>query len=217
MSQLVVDLETLTPEKAKTFAGMILAIGGVPMDEEIEPAIDPAKTFGPTGTVDLKAPYIEIPAASPAPPPPPPAAQVGVSVTTDNAGLPWDSRIHASTRGKNADGAWKLKRGVEKATVDAVQAELKRAMGIAPAGPQLVPSPAAPPPPPPTAADDRAEYVALIGRASAAQGAGKITIDQINKCLEVVGVSSWPTLGQRLDLVPAAGALIDGIIAGLSA
>lgn len=47
------------------------------------------------------------------------------SVELDSKGLPWDERIHASTKAKIASGAWKAKRGVEDALVTQVEAELR--------------------------------------------------------------------------------------------
>lgn len=43
----------------------------------------------------------------------------------DSTGIPWDERIHAGTKGKNKDGSWKGKRGVDDATIASVTAELK--------------------------------------------------------------------------------------------
>lgn len=69
--------------------------------------------------------------------------------TVDKAGLPWDERIHAATKAFNADGSWRKRRGVQDATVTAVEAELRA--GAAPAMP--MPAPAAIPlPVPPVAA-----------------------------------------------------------------
>lgn len=97
-------------------------------------------------------------AAAPTPPPPPSAPAAG-GVETDNRGLPWDARIHASTKVKNNDGTWRNKRGVEKALVEQVEAELRQVMA-APAAAAPMPSgdapdtddddtaaPVAPPPP----------------------------------------------------------------------
>jgi hypothetical protein len=42
----------------------------------------------------------------------------------DSRGLPWDERIHAGTKATNADGSWRNKRGVDKALVETVEAEL---------------------------------------------------------------------------------------------
>jgi hypothetical protein len=64
-----------------------------------------------------------------APPPPPPPAGVEVDV----AGLPWDARIHASSKTKNADGSWRAKRGVDDAIVATLTAELKSVMAAPPA------------------------------------------------------------------------------------
>ena len=42
----------------------------------------------------------------------------------DSRGLPWDERIHASTKATNGDGSWRNKRGVDKALLDQVEQEL---------------------------------------------------------------------------------------------
>ena len=54
-------------------------------------------------------------------------------VDLDAKGLPWDNRIHAGTKRKNADGSWTAKRGVDPALVATVEAELRQVMGAAPA------------------------------------------------------------------------------------
>ena len=70
----------------------------------------------------------------------------------DSAGLPWDARIHASTRTKlKADGRWKQKRGVDAAVVASVEAELRAVMAIPLGGVQTAAA-AVPPPPPAVAA-----------------------------------------------------------------
>lgn len=51
-------------------------------------------------------------------------------VELDSEGLPWDKRIHASTKTKIASGVWKLARGVEPNIVEAVKAELRALMDI---------------------------------------------------------------------------------------
>lgn len=115
-----------------------------------------------------------VPAAAPASiPPPPPAASVVPSpppaaatpapaaAAVDAKGLPWDERIHASSRAKIADGSWRMKRGVQSHVIEAVEAELRAQMGFvgqsgstaafdaAPAdGASVPPPPAAPAPAP---------------------------------------------------------------------
>jgi hypothetical protein len=241
---LTVDLDTLTPAKAELLAGFIMTFADGRTSEMIEkenqlltevlekhkapapPAIDPAAAFGapiPTGPISEAGPSLVIPAnptpAAPVSPIVPPSG----GVTLDKEGLPWDSRIHASSRTQNADGTWRLKRGLQKDHLDKVTAELRQVMAIpSPApGPQLVPPPpAAVPAPPPPVADEvsmRQKYIDLFGRISAAMSAGKLTQTQLDTCLQSISVPSLPLLGARLDLVPQACALIDGVIAGASA
>lgn len=101
-------------------------------------------------------------AASPVPSPPPAAATPAPAAAVDAKGLPWDERIHASSRAKIADGSWRMKRGVQSHVVEAVEAELRAQMGFvgqsgstvafdaAPAdGASVPPPPAAPAPLPP--------------------------------------------------------------------
>lgn len=56
-------------------------------------------------------------------------------VTLDKEGLPWDSRIHSSSKAFIADGSWKLRRGVDPAEVIAVKEQLKALMCV----PRFVP------------------------------------------------------------------------------
>jgi hypothetical protein len=72
----------------------------------------------------------------------------------DTAGLPWDERIHAKTKATIGDGTWRKKRGVDDATVAAVEAELRARS--APPMPAVAPpmpavAPVAPPIMPPVA------------------------------------------------------------------
>lgn len=52
------------------------------------------------------------------------------TVPLDAQGLPWDSRIHASTKTFIADGSWKLRRGVDPTEVEKVKAQLKELMAV---------------------------------------------------------------------------------------
>lgn len=66
----------------------------------------------------------------------------------DANGLPWDARIHAGTKVKNADGSWRARRGVDPELVESVTAELRRVQGLTVTPP--------PPPAPEDGADDGA-------------------------------------------------------------
>lgn len=79
-------------------------------------------------------------AASLATPAPAQASNTGVEL--DTAGLPWHADIHASSKTKNDDGTWRKKRGVDKATVTRVEAELRQVQA-APAPVNSTPPPSA--------------------------------------------------------------------------
>lgn len=79
-------------------------------------------------------------ASEPTTPPPAPVASVPPAPATlsgvelDSAGLPWDGRIHAESKGKIADGTWRKKRGADPALVAEVEARLRELVAI-PAAP----------------------------------------------------------------------------------
>ena len=83
--------------------------------------------------------------AAPSAPVTPSAAPVTTNtVDLDKNGLPWDARIHASTKAINADGTWRNKRGVDAATLTTVEAELRQTMAApAPASVMTAPAPVA--------------------------------------------------------------------------
>ena len=239
--QITADFSALTTKQREHLAGFILTFPPIPegmsvdyaearkafeetheIRVQIEPD-DPAAAFG-----DAQAPVAEAGPKIVVPPPPPPAAvdprEVPARATTevDKSGLPWDGRIHASTKAKHADGSWRYKRGLDAAALAQVESELKALMAIPAAGPQLVPAPPPPTaavPPPPGGPDPIAAFIGLMGRASAAMQAKKITQEEIQNCCKSIdpNLVALPLLASRTDLVPAVAALIDGIIAGRSA
>lgn len=79
----------------------------------------------------------------PTPPPPPVEEEVDNELAqpegaVDSAGTPWDERIHSGAKTfLQSDGTWKLKRGVDKALVAQVTAEL---MGNVSTGTSVTPS-----------------------------------------------------------------------------
>ncbi len=142
-------------------------------------------------------------------PVPDPAAQyiaLGGTVTppeVDKHGLPWDVRIHAGGKTKNADGSWRGKRGVSSDLVASVTAELTggRAPAPAVAPPMAPPAPPpvtqAPPPPPsgPTFMDVTQANMAAIQ-------AGKWTAAQAVALAQSLGLESIAGLQGRPDLIP---------------
>ena len=59
-----------------------------------------------------------------------PVAPVAASAELDARGLPWDKRIHASTRTKVAAGTWKYARGVAADYIAQVERELRAVQAI---------------------------------------------------------------------------------------
>ena len=175
-----------------------------------------AATVVPSPPVLTPAPVAPAPSAPAAP-----TSPVG-GVETDTDGLPWDARIHAGTKNKNADGRWKAKKGInDPAFVERVKTELRQVMGnaptvvSAPAGAGAVATVITPPaaPAPAAPAPNVDTFVALVGRASAAMMAGKVTQDELNAIAAKWGVVSLPLAANRPDLVPSIGAEIDALIA----
>lgn len=131
--------------------------------------VDPATVFGgaragvaydgPTGTTlgafmgnvpaaPLPTASAPVNAAAPAQNMAPAPVQAGSMIELDVHGLPWDARIHASSKARNVDNTWRTRRNVDPALVTTVTAELRTVMGIAPVP---VPAHMVPPVPVPAA------------------------------------------------------------------
>lgn len=125
-------------------------------------------------------------------------------VDLDKNGIPWDERIHSSSRAKIADGSWKLKRGVDANLATEVKAELG---GLTPVATPPVPVPVAP-----AAPDGKAAFVALVTKASRAIAEKKITPEQMAAICATVGIPNVMALSAKLDLVPAVDLHIDALL-----
>lgn len=165
------------------------------------------------------------PAAPPAPPVPaaPPVSAVPVppgfvpqpvsapaGVELDAEGLPWDARIHAGTKRKNADGTWTAKRGLNDPNLVAhVKAQLRATLAAGPTAPAVaappVPTPPAAPPVPAGGApganpsDPFTEFMQWL---SVEMVAGRIDHAKINAAVSAAGLPSVDQLRLRPDLVP---------------
>lgn len=108
----------------------------------------------------------------------------------------------------------------QAATVTMPTAGVASSAVAVPAPPTAPVAPVAPPPPAPSAPpvgsvpqDARAQFVGLVGRASAAIQAGKVTQAEITQCCAAAGVPALPLLANRLDLVTQVAAQVDTMIA----
>lgn len=116
----------------------------------------------------------------------------------DVRGLPWDERIHASSKAINADGTWRNKRGIDKALLAQVEAELQGESIPESEVPTSTPAPT----PQPTKEWTFGELMA------------QITMKQVdpNKVLEAVkavGLESIALLAARPDLVGAVAEALE--------
>ncbi len=122
----------------QTPAAVFAQPGQLPADAQ--PLQDPAAVFGGQsatplpGATALPATGAQVPASglpssggtSAAPAAGGLLASVGLEVELDSSGLPWDARIHASTKSKKKDGTWTALRGLnDDGKVKQIEAELR--------------------------------------------------------------------------------------------
>ena len=172
------------------------------------PLVHSIAAVNPFATVPAATPVISAPAPSAPLPPAVSAAPLVATVAPatahpallDSTGLPWDARIHASTRTQTQKGVWKAKKGVDDATVAQVTAELRQAMG-APAPAPFVPlnaQPVAVAPPPPALGElpvtDFASLAVYVGRRG-------IKAEDVIKVCEAHGLPGLGLVAVRPDLV----------------
>lgn len=120
------------------------------------------------------------------------------SVEVDSTGLPWDERIHASTKGKNNDGSWKKRRGVDEKTVKKIEGQLRATMAAsapagtppsAPAAASLPPPPSSSLPPPPTPKSTTFTEIVNFITSKHADNGGPISDDWLAQVLGYYGVA----------------------------
>lgn len=151
----------------------------------------------------------------------PPAAPPNPSNALDVQGMPWDHRIHATTKGKNQDGTWRMKRGVDEKLVADVVEQNRRLMAIAP--PPIPPAAAAPvpiatqmplapveqqpvpvAPPVPGAAEQTMTFPELMEQIIRLINGAKISVEGANAACLPLGITFLHQLDKRPDLIPAA-------------
>ena len=195
-------------------------------------------------------PPVEVAAVVPPPPPPPPPPPVEVAAVVpppppvevaagnrDSDGLPWDGRIHSSSKARLADGRWRQRRNTDPAVVTAVTAELRAALS-APAAPSApvaavplapvatvfpfppIEEPAAVPPPPAATVlpfpfppiEDPAvpppPAAMTFPEFMRAITAARLAPGVVLEACKAVGMSSIPALNQRPDLIPSVAAAL---------
>lgn len=139
----------------------------------------------------------------------------------DKNGLPWDERIHSSNRGKNADGTWRFRRGLDEKVKTKVLAELNKTMAApapAPAPAAIeVPAPSLPGLPPiaaPATAFTRFVEFVVANTKSDANPTGRLTDEWVKQALAHYGVAdgAMQNLAHREDLIPQIEAGIKQVL-----
>lgn len=184
---------TDTPDAAAIFGAVAPFVpatvdaAALPTAPVVQPASSLPMPLAPQAPVVMPAATTSV--AAPTPP----------AVTVDKDGLPWDARIHSSSKALNADGRWRAKKGLnDDAMVATVQAELRALMTIpaAPVAPVVVA---------PLAINtvDPTTLPEFMTRVTPLMMAGKLTMPQVDAVLQAFGVTGGVTsLMQRPDLIP---------------
>lgn len=122
---------TLTIEGDATALAAVLAVlssTGDPVMPEIKGNDPSTPTGAPTAP---SAPISPAPIPMPVPMPQAPSGddddegEQAATGDVDASGLPWDERIHAGTKTVTAKGMWKKRKGVDAATISAVEQALR--------------------------------------------------------------------------------------------
>jgi len=229
-------------------ATMLLTLAGKVPNLELDdapeaPAVETAAPEAPA--VEIAAPEApEAPAVETAAPEAPEAPEAPVAeqpaapaAELDKDNLPWDGRIHASSKKQNADGRWKKRRGISVEEIQKVEDELKALMAIpAGAAPEAPEAPAAAPEAPeaPTTAPEAPEAPAAAPDAPEAPAAPasspttfpeflkatsklivdkKTTVEAVNAICAKKGIQTMHLVGRREDLIPELWAEISNAIA----
>lgn len=143
-----------------------------------------------------------------------PSADAVPGVQVDKRGLPWDARIHASSKAINqTDGLWRAKRGIDPAIVPGVEEELRALMAIPVSDAPAAEDDDLPPPipdedddaPPPIPDDEASGVPTNLGElmllATAAVAAKRMEMSELTAAAKELGVAGLPLLGARPDLV----------------
>lgn len=117
-------------------------------------------------------------------------------VEIDSAGLPWDDRIHASSKAfLSKGGGWKKKRGVDPAIVAQVEAELKTTLMPVPTNTAPAPVEILPAPP---ATSEITTFAQLMSEITSNQ----LDPDTVLTVVQKHGLTGMGLLAARPDLIP---------------
>lgn len=191
-------------------------------------AVAPLPTAPVAATLPLPAstppaPSIAPVAVAPLAPAAPTSPASGVEL--DHDGLPWDERIHAGTKRKNADGRWTAKRGLnDPALIARVTEEIRNRAAVAaplPSGPTTaaavpLPQSGGPLVPAPVGAVSPTSFEQLMPLLTAATIAQKIPPTAANEACVAHGLQGVIALQQQPQHIPQIWAYLVQQFPGLS-
>jgi hypothetical protein len=192
--------------------GNPFGFGNAPLPPEAVPVSAVVAPLPTVPAISIPAPVPTAPAVPSAPVavvPSVPAvpASPASAVTLDSKGLPWDHRIHTSTKSTNKDGSWRQLRGSDPAVVAAVEAELRGALGRSvPAAPVAAPSGN-------LTGVAATDFAAIMGRLMSLVASNRATQAGVLTLLQKHGIESFA----HLPLQPAAYPALDLEITALEA
>jgi len=200
----------------------------------IVPGVSPETVASPTVNPVPPAPVIPVPPAEPTVAGPDAATVFGSvpqppTVDLDSRGLPWDGRIHASSRAKIADGSWRNRKcpaEYQKPQWDEqiaqIEGELRAAMAVpgpippcdgltgsqatvttGPVPPALVANSTIPPP-----AAGPVSPPKTFAELNVAITSNAIDRDRVTQAVQAVGLQAYPLLAARPDLIPQVAAIL---------
>lgn len=137
----------------------------------------------------------------------------------DSAGIPWDERIHASTKTKTANGNWTRRRNTDDAVFNAVMAELKGGAKEATAQEAFTnPTPSAVPAPPATGGFSAPVSTPEAGDQTSSSGPSAPTTASPSDVpppppAAAAGPVTFPTLMVKITKAKVPKDVVDGILA----
>jgi len=178
-------------------------VGEVPSEQVVTPPA--AEVFGMVTTPPTPFPYPTVEQTLASQPiilavPSAPIAELDVN------GVAWNADTHSSTRTKNKDGTWRVKRNTG-AKDDMPPAP---PVVVAPPAPPVV---AATPPAPPTApAAGPTTFKELMTALNPLMSGGKIDFQSVASACQMNGVAALPALNANPSAIPAVWATIQGML-----
>lgn len=123
--------------------------------------------------------------------------------------IPWDDRIHSGSKAINADGSWKLKKGVDRAVeLPKVEAEL---LGVTATEPETTVSDDTPPPPPPAPVNTAQPSVFdtptgptfpdVLHKLSVGKASGLYTSAQVDEACAALEIPNFGALAVKNELL----------------